>query len=134
MNGSSTGAQLLASLIAHELLSHLSYASNNPSCIDVFTATSTDAYSFKSACSSSGCLPLTIGLKAISEANLRWNVYTWKSSQDHWKATRCLWERLKGKLAGEMLRFLTFEALGVPHTCCTGIEVRPPDAPFLVYP
>ena len=58
--GSSTGTQILVTLIANECSSGLSHALNNPSRVDVFTPISTDADDCKCDCSSSGCLPLTI--------------------------------------------------------------------------
>lgn len=59
------------------------------------------------ACSSAGCLPLTINLKATAG-------YSFASVEQ----VR-LWREVWDDMAGEMLRFLTFEALEMTHTCCT---------------
>lgn len=71
--------------------------------MDVLTCQTADCC--RCACSSSaGCVPLTISLKVA--ANTGWPLLP-------------LWERVWDELAGELLRFLTFEALEMTHTCCT---------------
>lgn len=69
---------------------------------DIFTHREVD--NCKCACSSSGCLPLTCSLKAAAMCG--WDSGIW------------LWEALWDDMAGELLRFLTFEALEITHTCC----------------
>ncbi|MBE3048201.1 hypothetical protein IMZ48_37995 [Candidatus Bathyarchaeota archaeon] len=61
------------------------------------------------ACSSTGCIPLITALKVA-----------WKSYRDFWCHGGELWEMVKVETAGELLRFLTFEALEMTHTCCSG--------------
>ena len=39
-----------------------------------------------------------------------------------------LLEAAKGEVVGELLRFLTFEALEMTHTCCTATRQDPPEA------
>lgn len=68
----------------------------------IFASEATDGCSC--ACSSSGCLPLTTHLKAVAVCG-----------SDSWVS---LWEGLCGEKAREVLRFLTFEALEITHTCC----------------
>lgn len=66
------------------------------------------ADSCKCACSSAGCLPLTVGLKTAAKDGLPDEDWLLRAAQDD--------------MAGELLRFLTFEALEMTHTCCIGTE------------
>lgn len=74
--------------------------------IDILTCQTADCC--RCACSSSaGCVPFTISLKVAAG----WNFIRIFLIR--------LWERVWDDLAGELLRFLTFEALEMTHTCCT---------------
>ena len=78
------------------------------------------------ACASSGCTPFTNLLKAFNIRS-RWNA---GASKKHWEFRRSLFEHLespghpassvsvRSKIVEDCIRFETFEALQLSHTCC----------------
>lgn len=79
---------------------------------NLFTVRATD--DCRCGCSSIGCFPLTKGLKAAAEKC--WPIgrvpFLCRDSRTE------LWQAVQSEMAGELLRFLTFEALEMTHTCC----------------
>ena len=108
-NTQATGWHILATRMAWKPLNEntISYFP------DVIASRASDGC--RCACSNTGCLPLTTALKTTRRYPKSW-----------WRKDSELWEMVQGETAGELLRFLTFEALEMTHTCCKDIRVRPP--------
>lgn len=80
------------------------------------------------ACSSNGCRPISLALKmavltSISSPELsskpNYDVYQWKQTEKGLRRLAILLEKLQGQfLVSDVIRFLTFTALELTHTCC----------------
>ncbi|MBE3048022.1 hypothetical protein IMZ48_37040, partial [Candidatus Bathyarchaeota archaeon] len=90
---------------------------------EVFASRATDGC--RCACSSTGCLPMTTALKAGSQ--MSWTSF--RRGLMNIGFGDSLWEFVQGETAEELLRFLTFEALEMTHTCCKEVEGTPTGGP-----
>jgi hypothetical protein len=101
------------------------------------------------ACTSGGCRPISLALKSFVRHNRPWHSQTkplfdtlpnWGETwdQQNWRVAvevlsklTILLDGMKGEqLAEDVIRFLTFSALGLTHTCCRHSTRVPPLAPL----
>ena len=80
------------------------------------------------ACSSSGCTPSTILLKAINWGSwmdtweVRSNYRSFLDSHLEYPGHPASSATMRPKIVGKVIRFETFEALQIRHTCCDFVE------------
>ena len=127
-NASATGRHVLAARFINESFSlgglRYSYDSEvqvmvRTAYLDIYSCLSVD--NCKCACSRRGCLPLKVGLKHATISNMWWTTnFLFDNLQGAF-----LLEAAKGEVVGELLRFLTFEALEMTHTCCISTHKHP---------
>ena len=108
-NTSATGRHL----VALRLLSQCPGQTEHPLLEDLLQSPSTDLC--KCPCSSMGCLPLHTYLKALLGS--RYIHRRNETSALSYPAD--IWNYIPDEMAPELLRFITFEALEMTHTCCS---------------
>lgn len=124
-NTSATGAHILALRTAEQLAVAWPRweAAGFPALLrDVIVSRAADGC--RCWCSSAGCLPFMAVLKDMATCGTKVNSFCFEESG---RGTRS-WEVLSGGLADALLRFLTFEALEMTHTCCSA-SVELPQSP-----
>lgn len=132
-NKSATGYHILASRLVDEggmysgWLKSASFATHELATAGILGIfASGEADHCRCACSSTGCLPLTAALKFHPRRNVAPELLP-LSPHCYFNG---LWEALPESMAGEVLRFLTFEALEMTHTCCAVTIKHPPHCPY----
>jgi len=88
------------------------------------------------ACSSGGCRPISLALKRCSEEQFEPTsvAWTWYLLDDYQKTLGQMLDKLDGeKLVQDVIRFLTFSALELKHTCCEHMDCFYEDYWKLIY-
>ncbi|MBE3049515.1 hypothetical protein IMZ48_44850 [Candidatus Bathyarchaeota archaeon] len=117
-NTSATGRHL----VALRLLSQCPSQTQHPLLEDLLQSPSADLC--KCPCSSMGCLPLHTYLKALLGSRYIHDRY--ETTALSYRAS--IWEDIPDEMAPELLRFITFEALEMTHTCCSCDAISHPHA------
>lgn len=114
VNTAATGWHFLPLLTSRTLLWDIYFQGARYSDIYQEILTKQLADSCRCLCSSSGCLPFTTVFKSFTQEG---GVTFFLGSLDLCRA-HTIWETFQGNLLPELLRYFTFEALEMTHTCC----------------
>lgn len=114
VNTAATGWHFLPLLTSHTLLWDIYCQDSRYSDIYQEILTKQLADSCSCLCSSSGCLPFTTFFKSLTQEG----GVTFTLGSLNLRRAHMIWETFQGNLLPELLRYFTFEALEMTHTCC----------------